>query len=598
MRQYLDIIRGAVSGERAYSEVLEVTNFNRIQASTGYRAAAEQAFCIPLPVKEICRAGEHFFLVKAFFRRDWLEYYQLSPEERQDSPLTEEDCCTVYDEYPFWRDGQENVNGRRMGLWLYDQWDGSLRLLTPPDFQVNEWEYHGGRLVYSGMAYGSEARPISEGVYLMELATGRTRCVMEPGTWAVDVLTMLFDKIFLTRHDCRRNWAGESRSLYFFDLDTLEPTFIGPNDCNVGQMNVATDSQAADRRFLHSNGKKVYFCTIINEEVCICSIDGQGRLETEVHTRGSCSGFAVWGEKILWCGQREGGLPEPYLGERQISSFNGDYLATHSVCPLEPLCSVSPDGTQVHGFAIKPVDYQPGRRYPAVLHLHGGPCMAFLDIYYHDVQVWANCGYFVFYCNPRGSDGRGKAYADLCGKYGTVDYEDVMGFLDHALSVYPAADPGRLGVVGGSYGGFMTSWIVSHTDRFACAVSLRPVSNWVTLEYLSDIGRHFVLREIGTNTAENAEELWLRSPMRYAYDIKTPTLFIHADHDFCCHMVESVAMYTALLNAGTETELCIIKGESHSLSRGGRPRQRILRMEKILAWLDAHLREPGVPDSE
>ena len=147
-------------------------------------------------------------------------------------------------------------------------------------------------------------------------------------------------------------------------------------------------------------------------------------------------------------------------------------------------------------------------------------------------------------------------------------------------------------MVGGSYGGFMTSWIVGHTDRFACAVALRPVTNWVTLELLSDIGQHFVLREMGTCTAENPEELWRRSPMRYACAVKTPTLFIHSDHDFCTHMVESVAMYTALRNAGTETELCVIKGESHGLSRGGRPRQRILRMERILAWLDTHLKDP------
>ena len=551
-----------------------------------------EAFCIPLPVKSIHCIGQDRFLIRAFCRRDWMDFYHLSPEERKDSPLLEEDCCIVYDDYPFWRDGEENTSGRRMGFWLYDRADGSLRLLTPPDFHVNEWDYRNGRLLYSGMAFGSEARPLCEGIYLMDLETGESRCVMAPDRYAVGVLALLDDRIFMTRHDCRCNWAGESRSMYFADLDTLELRFIGPNDYNVGKLNAATDSQTADAQLIHSSGEKVYFCTIMDEEVCICSIDATGQWRKEIHTRGSCSSFAVRDGEILWCGQREGGLPELYLGERQISYFNAGYLASHSVCPLEPLRSVSPDGTQIHGFVIKPVNYLPGKCYPVVLHLHGGPCMAFLDIYYHDVQVWANQGYFVFFCNPRGSDGRGKVYADLCGKYGTVDYQDVMAFLDHALSVYPEADPERLSVVGGSYGGFMTSWIVSHTDRFACAVSLRPVSNWVTLEYLSDIGRHFVLREMGTNTAENAAELWRRSPMRYAYDIKTPTLFIHADHDFCCHMVESVSMYTALLSTGTETELCIIKGEGHGLSRAGRPRQRVLRMEKILAWLNGHLKEP------
>lgn len=109
---------------------------------------------------------------------------------------------------------------------------------------------------------------------------------------------------------------------------------------------------------------------------------------------------------------------------------------------------------------MKPVGYQPGVRYPAILHIHGGPRTVFGGVFHHEMQVWANAGYFVFYCNPRGSDGRGNAFGDICGKYGTVEYENLMEFLDEMLAKYPDVDPERLGVTGGSYGGFMTNWII------------------------------------------------------------------------------------------------------------------------------------------
>ena len=135
----------------------------------------------------------------------------------------------------------------------------------------------------------------------------------------------------------------------------------------------------------------------------------------------------------------------------------------------------------------------------------------------------------------------------------------------------------------------MTNWIIGHTDRFVCAVSLRSVSNWVTLELLSDMGQRFVSNELKSSTLTDPKELWSRSPLKYAAHVKTPTLFMHSDRDFRCHMVESVAMYSALIQQGVETQLCIIQGESHGLSRNGHPSLRVTRMEKILAWLDAHL---------
>ena len=131
------------------------------------------------------------------------------------------------------------------------------------------------------------------------------------------------------------------------------------------------------------------------------------------------------------------------------------------------------------------------KKYPAILDIHGGPKTAYGEIFYHEMQVWANEGYFVFFCNPIGSDGRDNVFADLRGKYGTCDYRNIMDFTDEVLRRYPAIDEKRLGVTGGSYGGFMTNWIIGHTNRFAAAVSQRSISSWLTMEYTSDIGYNF-----------------------------------------------------------------------------------------------------------
>lgn len=553
---------------------------------------AEEAFCIPLPVKELHPLGAGRFLARTFCRRDWMDFYRLLPQERRaQARAYSQACCTVFEDYPFLGDGQSNISARRMGLWLYDRPSGALEPLTEPDFHVSGYDIRNGLLVYAGAAYGGQAQPLDSGVYLRGLEDGGVKCLAEPGGWAVDCLGFLEDTVYLARTDTRPGPARGYPELCFVDPVSGRASRAAAFEHGFGKSTIACDSQAVEGQLICRSGERLYFCTTVDEESCICSLDKTGAVRCEIHTRGACGGFDVLEGQILWSGQRDGGLQELYLGERQVTFFNQAFLSKHTVVRPERLSCAAPDGTELRGFVMKPSAYRPDRRYPAILSIHGGPCTTYSDVYFHEMQVWANRGYFVFFCNPRGSDGRGEDFANIHGRYGEVDYEDLMAFLDGALLAYPEADPRRLGVVGGSYGGFMTNWIVSHTGRFACAVSLRSVSNWTTLEFLSDIGQKFVRRELGATTETSMPELWRRSPLRYASGAKTPTLLIHSDHDFRCHMVESVSMYNALLRAGVETRLCLIKGESHGLSRTGRPLQRIVRMEKMQEWLDAHLLE-------
>ena len=257
----------------------------------------------------------------------------------------------------------------------------------------------------------------------------------------------------------------------------------------------------------------------------------------------------------------------------------------------ETLYFLNTDGVDIDGFVMKPVGYEPGKRYPGILHIHGGPKMVFGPGFHHEMQLWAVSGFFVCYCNPRGSCGKGNAFADLQGKYGEVDFQDLMEFTDEVLRRYPEIDADRMGVAGGSYGGFMTNWVIGHTDRFRCAVSQRSIANYVGDYLLSDIGYYYVPdQQLGT-IWEHPERLWKASPLTYADRVKTPTLFIHADKDYRCTLANGLEMFAALKLHGVESKLCMFYGENHGLSREGKPSNRISRLSEILHWMEEHLKE-------
>lgn len=205
------------------------------------------------------------------------------------------------------------------------------------------------------------------------------------------------------------------------------------------------------------------------------------------------------------------------------------------------------------------------------------------------MQYWCARGYYVIYCNPRGSDGRGNAFGDLIERYGTIDYDDIMKFVDTVLERYPDIDASRLGVTGGSYGGYMTNWIVGHTERFAAAVTQRSISNYLVDEGTSDGGFHFMPHMYAPSPRISFDKAWNQSPLQFAKQIKTPMLFIHVDEDFRCPLAGALMLYTAVINNGVPARMCIFKGENHELSRSGRPYNRIKRIREITAWMDCYL---------
>lgn len=242
---------------------------------------------------------------------------------------------------------------------------------------------------------------------------------------------------------------------------------------------------------------------------------------------------------------------------------------------------------EVHGFILKPMDFEAGKKYPVIFDIHGGPKTVYGPVFYHEMQYWASRGYFVIFCNPTGSDGRG-AFMDIRGKYGTVDFDDLMAFCDEALAKYPEMDADNLFETGGSYGGFMTNWIIGHTDRFRACVSQRSISNWTSFYGVSDIGPDFSEDQCGSTIWPDVEKFWWHSPMKYADKVKTPTLFLHSLEDYRCPVDQGYQMYSALIAHGVESRLVLFRGENHELSRSGKPKHRIRRLNEITGWFEQH----------
>src|SRR5882724_817787 len=248
-------------------------------------------------------------------------------------------------------------------------------------------------------------------------------------------------------------------------------------------------------------------------------------------------------------------------------------------------------GLELDVWVMRPAGFVAGQRYPTLLSIHGGPHAQYGHNFFDEFQVYAGAGYAVVYTNPRGSLGYGEAFAQaVVGDWGGGDYADVMAALDEALARHPFIDPDRLGVLGGSYGGFLTSWTVGHTKRFKAACSERAVNCHYTMFGTSDIGSSFNVVELGGPLPwEDMARYIERSPLTYAKDITTPLLILHSEDDLRCPIEQAEQLFVALKKLRREVRFVRFPGENHEMSRSGRPRHRLDRFRHILKWFASYL---------
>jgi len=349
------------------------------------------------------------------------------------------------------------------------------------------------------------------------------------------------------------------------------------------------------------DGRRLFFLCAMGGSTQIASVAASGgevRLETEGdHELIGCSLDRA--ARRVACVQSDPLTPgEVVVGDlgarpaalRRLTDLTGPVLRPIRLARPERFQCESADGWMVEGWVMRPAGVAKGGRIPTVLEIHGGPHAAYGNAFFHEFQLLCAQGYGVIYMNPRGSQGYGQAFtAATRHDWGGKDYEDLMRGVDYALATFPWIDPDRLGVAGGSYGGFMTNWIVGHTRRFHAAVTMRSISNAYSQWGTSDLAYMKGFWEYPGEPWEAPQFYLERSPITYVRRIRTPLLILHSENDLRCPIEQAEQLFVALRKQGTPTLLVRFPNESHDLSRNGQPRHRVERLRHILAWFRTYL---------
>jgi len=275
----------------------------------------------------------------------------------------------------------------------------------------------------------------------------------------------------------------------------------------------------------------------------------------------------------------------------KLTRVNENLLRARDLGEIEEVWFKGAADNDLQGWILKPPGFDEAKKYPSILEIHGGPRIQYGNFFMHEFYYLAAHGYVVYFCNPRGGQGYGEEHAHaIWNNWGTADYDDLMAWVDF-VQQKPYIDTARMGVTGGSYGGYMTNWIIGHTDRFKAAVTQRSVSNLISMYGSSDFNWSFQAEFGDEPPWENLENYWRQSPMKYIGNAQTPTLVIHSEQDLRCAIEQDEQVFVALKKLGVDTKMIRFPDEPHGLSRGGRTDRRIERLEHIRRWFDRYLKE-------
>ena len=344
------------------------------------------------------------------------------------------------------------------------------------------------------------------------------------------------------------------------------------------------------------DGDKIYFTAQNEGRVELYSTPSDGGPYSSIITRkGEVGSFSVTDDGTVYYVYEDITSPDEIYrissegGEpKQLTSFNEAIVNEVKMVDAEKFSFNSFDGVRVEGWIMKPAGYERGTEYPLIQNIHGGPHGQDGYGFSSTFQEQAANGYAVLYMNPRGSSGRGQKFSDrVVGDLAGGDYRDIMHGLNYAIGRYEFIDEERMGVTGGSYGGYLTNWVITQTDRFEAAVSVSSISNLITqwsggnlyLWYESDMG---------VKPYENYELSWNRSPLKYVQGATTPTLFVHGRWDNVTPYPQATSMYMAMKRMGVDTKIALYPREGHGVRN--QPKHSADYHKRALDWFDKYLK--------
>jgi len=468
----------------------------------------------------------------------------------------------TYIEYPYHAEGRNYVNKIRTTFFRFDPACGELKQISDDNCHCNEvlnnpadpYIFNDEKEVYFwGDPFVGRANP-THILYHYNDETGVTTQVTEMTDYSINSGISFGGKVYFHGYDM------------FDDPDRDFNTDIVVLDEEARNLKPVLKPDLGRIRTLNASEKWIWLPMCERARSGLWTwVPGN---EPEVYYYGDyeLESLCYVGERVFALARKGQGLSElveVFKGSvKQLTDNSAPFLAKYEINVPENMIIDVEGGFLVEGWVLKPVGYEPGKKYPGILHIHGGPQSHYNDLLFPAMQRLSEAGYFVFYSNPRGGDTYGRAHMKLDGNYGTYDFENLMSFTDAVLEKYPDIDADRLGVTGGSYGGYMTNWIIGHTNRFKAAVSCRSISNWISMFGCTDISWFPQFGQQGTPWRD-VGNMWRSSPLRYADQCTTPTLFIQNNLDYRCPVEQAEQMFSALLHHNIPAKMILNKGVSH-----------------------------------
>jgi dipeptidyl aminopeptidase/acylaminoacyl peptidase len=487
-------------------------------------------------------------------------------------------------------------------IWSVDIATGDASQLTFGDVNDDDprWSPDGATIAFVGNRRDDRKLLNARTILAIPASGGEVRtlapddAVFDSPAWSPDGTRIAF-----VGHLDAKNGNTRNDAMWTVAVDGGEATnHTADTDVSFGDAGMSDVHAGSEFRPIWLDDGSVAALASMNGETQLHRVDlNAGTVTACTSGKRRISGLTVAGDRLVYV---SGQIHRPFelftsaldgAGETQITSTNQAFLDEVALMEAIELDVTAADGQTIQTWLIPPhgFDANSSAKHPLVVEIHGGPHAMYGYAMFHEMQLFAARGYAVLFCNPRGSSGYGEEFTGITrARWGESDMPDIIAALDAALAL-PWVDADRLGVTGGSYGGYLTNWIVGHDDRFKAAVTQRCVSNFYSFFGTSDIGYDFGEFEFGGVPWKDAELLLKHSPISYVDKITTPLLILHSEQDLRCPIEQAEQMFNALKYLSREVGFVRIPEESHDLSRSGTPSRRLARLHHLIGWFDTHV---------
>ncbi|OGO28962.1 MAG: hypothetical protein A2Z16_05155 [Chloroflexi bacterium RBG_16_54_18] len=512
----------------------------------------------------------------------------------------------IYDRVFYKLDGSGYLPRERTHIWVVDARSGKGKQLTDHavyDEQYPTWSPDGKWIAFtSNRSQEPDFNPDEIDLFLVPAGGGDFKKVQAPvGEKTQPSFSPDGRLIAYYGMEGKELWY-KNNSLWVAALDGSSPArnlteaydlHVSPWTINdIGQPELMPPTWTKD-------GQRLLFPVTYHGSSVLMSVAVDGSsLQTEIGEGGVVGSFELDKDQ-KWMAYLYGDASDPcqvFIQDwksksvRKLTQVNAEVLRNVDLGSLETVWIKGPAGNDLQGWILKPPGFDANKKYPSIFEIHGGPLTQYGFLFMHEFYYLAAQGYVVHFTNPRGGRGYGEAHARaIWGDWGNADYADLMAWTDY-VSEQPYIDQKRMGVTGGSYGGYMTLWIIGHTQRFKVAVTQRCVSNMVSMWGSSDLNWSFQVELQAGPPFEDLQKYWDMSPMKYIGNARTPTLVSHSEGDLRCPIEQGEQAFVALKRLGVDTEMVRFPDEFHGLSRTGRTDRKIARLNHFVRWFDKYLK--------